>query len=363
MDTSLFSSDYLSARDRFRAAALRLGCELEAHSVGERSPDGDDLCIDVAIRAGNSDQRMLLVTSGMHGVEGFFGSALQLGLLEEWIAHPERRPASRCVFVHALNPYGFAWRRRVNETNVDLNRNFLLASEAYRGSPPGYSRLDDLLNPRHGPARWEPVAVKLLAAIVRHGMPALKQAVASGQYEYPRGLFYGGGEASRTNRILEANFERWLGNAEKVFHLDLHTGLGRWANFKLFVDQALSDAQQHWLARHFGPDTYETPETQKVAFPTRGNLLRWGYAHRGGREYLAAVAEFGTYSVLRVVAALRAENQCHHWQNPADAVYEDAKRELVEVFCPRSDAWRLRVLERGHRLIERAIAGLSPGTI
>ena len=29
------------------------------------------------------------------------------------------------VLVHALNPFGFAWRRRWNENNVDLNRNFL----------------------------------------------------------------------------------------------------------------------------------------------------------------------------------------------------------------------------------------------
>jgi hypothetical protein len=28
------------------------------------------------------------------------------------------------MLIHALNPFGFAWLRRVNEANVDLNRNF-----------------------------------------------------------------------------------------------------------------------------------------------------------------------------------------------------------------------------------------------
>ena len=60
----------------------------------------------------------------------------------------------RCVLLHALNPYGFAWLRRVNEHNVDLNRNFLLPGEAYRGSPAGYAALDPLLNPKSPPARW-----------------------------------------------------------------------------------------------------------------------------------------------------------------------------------------------------------------
>ena len=33
-------------------------------------------------------------------------------------------PRSARYFIHALNPFGFAWLRRVNEDNVDLNRNF-----------------------------------------------------------------------------------------------------------------------------------------------------------------------------------------------------------------------------------------------
>ena len=33
------------------------------------------------------------------------------------------------MFVHALNPYGFRTHRRVNEGNVDINRNFLTAKQ------------------------------------------------------------------------------------------------------------------------------------------------------------------------------------------------------------------------------------------
>ena len=29
------------------------------------------------------------------------------------------------MLLHALNPYGFAWDRRVNEDNADINRNFV----------------------------------------------------------------------------------------------------------------------------------------------------------------------------------------------------------------------------------------------
>jgi hypothetical protein len=358
LDTALFSPDYVSARNRFREAAAKLGCVLESHSVDGKGPNGEYLTIDVAISPDASGRDLLLVSSGIHGVEGFFGSALQLGLLREWAARPDAHPQFRWVMVHALNPFGFAWRRRVNEQNVDLNRNLLLEGQSFSGSPAGYSRLDGLLNPRHMPSRWEPVGLKLMLTLARYGMPVLKQTVASGQYDFPQGLFYGGSRPSRMSRILEEHFGRWLGDSERVFHLDLHTGLGRWGHYKLLIDHPISPAQRQKLSEQFGQAAFETGDAQSVGYTTRGSFGRWGLSRAGRRDYLYAAAEFGTYPALRVLAALRAENQCHHWGRPDDARTERAKQQLVETFCPRSEKWRQDVLESGRRLVERAIGGL-----
>ncbi len=182
-----FSSDYSTARSRFRQAAIRLGWAMEDHSIGQTGPNGEDLTIDVASSGNDNPEQTLVVSSGVHGVEGFFGSAVQLALLEHWAVHGA--PSVRCVFLHGLNPYGFAWLRRFDEDNVDPNRNFLLAGEPYQGAPPGYAELDDLLNPRRPPSRWESFLIKALPAITRHGIPALKQSVAAGQYEFSKGPF------------------------------------------------------------------------------------------------------------------------------------------------------------------------------
>ena len=40
----------------------------------------------------------------------------------------------RVVLLHAINPWGFSWARRVTEDNVDLNRNF---RDFSRPAPPG----------------------------------------------------------------------------------------------------------------------------------------------------------------------------------------------------------------------------------
>jgi hypothetical protein len=355
---SLFSPDYATARRRPRAAAGRLGCQVHAYPVRGTGPHGEELTIDVVIVPGTRPDSTLVLSSGIHGVESFLGSAVQLGLLEDWISR-KGSARVRCVLLHALNPFGFAWRRRVNDANVDLNRNLLPEGEAFRGTPDGYARLDTLLNPKHAPSRWEPVTLKFLLTIVRDGMPALKRAVASGQYEYPRGLFYGGERPSHLKEILSAHFDEWLGESRRVMHLDVHTGLGDRATCKLLVDYPLTEAQHRQLSEWFGPHSFEAVRAGGVAYPVRGSLGQWCVSHNRGRDYLYAGAEFGTYNPLRVLAGLRAENQAHHWCRPEDASTERAKQRLVELFCPRSELWRTRVLARGRQLVEQAIRGLS----
>ena len=149
-----FSPDYATARQRFRQAASRAGWSLEAHPIGVAGPEGDELTIDVACSPTRDTDKTLVVSSGLHGVEGFLGSAVQLGLLEEWGSR-SATPV-RCVFLHGLNPFGFAWIRRVDKHNVDPNRNFLLPGERYQGSPGGYAGLDDLLNPQCPPSSPQP---------------------------------------------------------------------------------------------------------------------------------------------------------------------------------------------------------------
>jgi hypothetical protein len=356
---SLFSPDYITARTRFREAATRVGCEIQAHSIDQKGPNGEDLTIDVAIVHGTRSDRALVLSSGIHGVEGFFGSAVQLGVLEDSMRRGGSPPPVRCVFLHALNPFGFAWRRRVNETNVDLNRNLLRDGEAFAGSPEGYARLDSLLNPRRGPSRWEPVTMKMLAAIARYGMPALKQAVATGQYEYPQGLFYGGDRPSRLAEILSAHFDEWLAGSRQVMHFDFHTGLGSRASCKLLIDSPVTEDDHRRLRAWFGAGSYEVVHSRGVAYLARGTLGQWCVGRSRGVDYLHATAEFGTYKPVAVVAGLRAENQAHHWCNWEDAATQHAKQRLVELFCPQSEDWRQRVLERAHQLVGQAVRELE----
>ena len=176
---SFFSSDYPTARARFRDAATAAGAAVHAIALTPTGPSGEPLAIDIAWLGAPRPRRVLLHTTGMHGVEAYTGSAVQLALLA---APPAFGPEDALVLVHVLNPYGMAWLRRTNENNVDLNRNFLVNGEAFEGAPELYRRLDPLLNPPSPPGR-DGFRVRAPAFSMRHGFHRVKQAIAEGQYD------------------------------------------------------------------------------------------------------------------------------------------------------------------------------------
>lgn len=352
-----FSPDYATARQRFRIAIERRGWHLESHPIGHASPAGEPLTIDVGCSPGADCDKALVISSGVHGVEGFFGSAVQLALLERLAHQPP--PGIRCVLLHGLNPYGFAWLRRTDEHNVDLNRNFLLPEAAYSGAPPGYDALNGLLNPQRPPRRSDLFLPRAFWTIARQGMRRVRGAVATGQYSYPQGLFYGGDRPARSHQLLDQHLPRWLAGAQRVVHLDFHTGLGRHGTCKLLINHPLSADQRARLDAWFGAEAYESAADSSIAYQARGEFGRWCAARGFASDYLFACAEYGTYPPIRVLAGLRAENQAHHWADPAAACTTAAKRRLQELFCPAAPRWRFRVLQHSLALVDRAVQGLS----
>ena len=91
------------------------------YDIGVSGPAGESLSIDTALLGNPSPENVVIVSSGLHGVEGFFGSAVQLAFIEQHSARRGLPSNAAIILIHALNPFGFAWRRRWNENNVDLN--------------------------------------------------------------------------------------------------------------------------------------------------------------------------------------------------------------------------------------------------
>ncbi len=168
-----FSESYAEARSKFCAAAATAGGAIRSwFNPNAQGPNGEWLYLDTA-RFGPADAtNMLVLISSTHGVEGHCGSGAQIAWLATGGAAKLPKDTGALV-VHAINPYGFAWTRRVNEDNVDLNRNFLDHSAPLPENP-DYDRLNAVLNP---------------AALEAEDVAAFVTAVAEFQREHGRGTF------------------------------------------------------------------------------------------------------------------------------------------------------------------------------
>ena len=175
-----FANSYAEAAGRFLIACGDLqdaGHKVtnERLEIGMTGPAGEPLCIDVAVVGSLKSGKVLLSSSGVHGVEGYPGSAIQLAVMDD-LSKQDPFKDHAIIFIHAVNPYGMAWWRRFNENNVDLNRNFLRSDQNYSGVPEDYDNVRGFINPESPPKRKERwFKIKTLWLILKYGFNNLKQ--------------------------------------------------------------------------------------------------------------------------------------------------------------------------------------------
>ncbi|MGP1677251.1 MAG: DUF2817 domain-containing protein [Burkholderiales bacterium] len=338
-DFELFSEDYSTARLRFSAAANALGADLSQLNLGLKAPDDRPLSIDIAWLGTSSPARVVIHSCGLHGVEGFAGSAIQLALMGQ----SNSIPADGAVlFVHALNPFGMAWLRRCNENNIDLNRNFFAAGAERPATSEAYRRLETFLNPRSPPGA-DLYYARAAYFTLRYGLGPMKQAIAEGQYEFPQGLFFGGMQLELGPALYQSWLASRLESIDRGFAIDVHTGLGRSGEESLFLrgSQASGPTLGAELGRQFSSDAAE----EGVGYHVRGDYARCFDALAKPARMHVVTQEFGTYPSLQVLYALRQENRWHHYGDGALA--HPAKLRLKEVFAPVARAWREAVVGQG----------------
>ena len=178
-------------------------------------------------------------------------------------------------------------------------------------------------------------------------MRTLKQGVAGGQYDFPTGLFFGGKRLeegpSRYQAFLAERFE----SARTVLCIDVHTGLGPYA-----VDTLLVEPQDYPKLRQTFGDRV-TAQRQGPTYALRGGIHPMIHKVCAHAEEVACIGqEFGTFSPIKVLHALRQENRWHH--HGGGSPNHESKTRLLEIFCPSDPGWREAVLSRGDALLRTA---------
>jgi len=354
-----FSPDYASARERFRSAATRASAATVSYVLPDhRGPSGEELALDIARLGAAEAQSALLLIAGTHGVEGLAGSGCLVGLLEDRL-HDELSASGCLVLLHAINPYGFAWLRRVTEDGVDLNRNFVDFSSPLPSSE-AYERLHDWLVPKAWEGELRQAADAALAAHAQqHGMAALQAAVSSGQYTRPGGLFYGGVRETWSARmLLRALREVVPPTVRRLAVLDLHTGLGPPAYGEPILDAADAKARERAL-RWYGADVRDLSAGESVSARLTGTMARGIERARPELELTFIGLEFGTRPVMEVLTALRADHWLHAHGGADSAAGAQIRQQMRAAFYSDSAAWQAAVYGRAADLAFRALRGLG----
>jgi hypothetical protein len=350
----MYRATYQASREQFRSLIDRVrGRWSNARSISH-APYGDDLTIDViAADALESPAQRLIITTGEHGIEGYLGAVFLHWFADEFM--PQLDPSrTGLLLVHAINPWGMAQRRRVNRSNVDVNRNFLAAADRYAADPNlDYASLQRLLNPT-GQLKsigWSTARLirHLLPQLIQIGTGRIQAAFTLGQYRFPRGVYYGGDAVQpETQFMIELYREQWRGY-QQVVHLDVHTGYGPRQQMSI-VNSPLEPRSSEELKRVFAyPLIVKALPGEFYAI--RGDMIDFVYrlqrAEFPALRLYSTTLEFGTFGDsllggLRSLRALVLENQLHHYGAANDKVRAAVQHEFAELFMPSDATWQAK---------------------
>jgi hypothetical protein len=354
-----FAASYAEARAKFRQAAHARGLasipRVHPHAAGAQ---GEELAVDVAL-LGDSDARsMLVLLSGVHGIEGFCGSGCQVALLQdEMIVAAVRQSGAAVLFCHAVNPYGFSHLRRTNEDNVDVNRNFRDFAAPLAPNT-AYASLHAIIVP----STWPPTAGNAAVIddyVARYGAAQLQAAVSSGQCEFPDGLFYTGRAPAWSNATLRDVLREHGQGRERIGWIDIHSGLGPWGHGeKIYAgpDNASMIARTRaW----YGCDVTTFYDATSTSAALTGVSFHAALDACPQAEFTGIGLEYGTQALDDVFEALRADQWLANHPEAGEPMRRAIKRRMRDAFHDDRDEWKMLVYGQARVAVLQALRALT----
>jgi len=353
-----FSGSYAQARSGFLAAAEAAGLSVDHHAHPLKGSQGEALAMDVALDGPQAAERLLIVSSACHGVEGYCGSGVQISALRDERWRERLHSAGVAVaYIHALNPHGFSFDRRVTHEGVDLNRNF---QDFSRPLPVNAAYRD--LHPLLLPDAWPPSPDNLAATelyIKTHGMLAWQAAITRGQHEFPQGLFFGGTAATWSNQTLRQVLRRLGAGRRRIAWIDLHTGLGpAGVGEKIFADRddplSLKRTRAWW-----GEEVTSIYDGSSTSALLTGLMWMSVYQECPQVEYTGIALEYGTVPVDQVLQALRADHWMHGQPQVDPVLARQIRQQMRDAFYIDTPQWRQAIVDQAARAMHQAVEGLT----
>ncbi len=318
-----------------------------------------DLTTDLALYHYEGNENILVISSGLHGIEGFVGSSLQRSLMDQ--INNAKKIKSDVLFVHALNPWGMKNKRRVNENNIDLNRNFSTATDLYQQKNEDYSKINYFLNPPNklslGALHRIGFLFESVRLIITNSIETLRRSILIGQYTEEKGLYYGGKKSDDLQDNIDNLFQKDLSNYKTITWIDLHTGYGERAKLHLLANDSKSESGKK-IQSLFANNPIDFGD-QKSFYKTTGDLLTYLLLKNNTTQQVQGVVfEFGTMdsqNTLGSIESLRrmvVENQGYNNGYSDQESQKEAEELFSNLFFPQELEWKTKVESQAQELFK-----------
>ena len=347
-----YSESFYESYDEIRAHLQDLTGELGVDIFSYAIDEADGLYIDSFYLPSKAEKTNLVVlTTGVHGMEGYIGATMLDVFFRE--IYPTLEDDTGVLVVANVNPYGMKYFRRYNENNVDLNRNFILDWDSFDlASNKEYPKVDTFLGPtgKIGNGLWHEVGfyMSLAKTALTEGADTVSDALLTGQYEYPQGVYYGGNGDEASTVYLKDVFSRCLdSDYENIVHIDLHSGYGPRYNMVIFnsIYETMNEAES---VAAFGYDhviAYDSESFYATTGDTTDFFYRLAEQKQAEAELYSTCFEFGTigeefFDTILSLKYTIDENR-NHWYPTDNAVTEQIIHEnYMELYYPTETQWR-----------------------
>ena len=353
-----YSESFYESYDEIRAHLQdltgELGVEISSYAVDE----ADGLYIDsFYLPSAGEKTNLVVLTTGVHGMEGYIGATM-LDVFFQEVYPTLNREDTGVLVVANVNPYGMKYYRRYNENNVDLNRNFILDWDSFDlASNKEYPKVDTFLGPtgKIGNGLWHEVGfyLSLAKTALTEGADTVSDALLTGQYEYPQGVYYGGNGDEASTVYLKDVFSQCLDSEyENIVHIDIHSGYGPRYNMVIFnsVYETMNEVESQ---EAFGYDyviAYDSESFYATTGDTTDFFYRLAEQKQADTELYSTCFEFGTIgdAFFDTILSLKYtidENQ-NHWYPTDNGVTEQIIHEnYMELYYPTETQWREKTVE------------------
>lgn len=352
------ASNYQRARKRFLSLAKQSAWRIESYQLeGYKGIEDENLFCDIAIFGRSTNEKCLIISSALHGIEGYCGSAIQCELLDSH-AFDKLAEDITVILVHALNPYGFSHLLRVNENNIDLNRNFCDFS-----NPLSFDPAMQYFNEQVLPAKWQDsdlleVRDNVNRYVEERGLEEFQRALSVGQYSYPNNPFYGGRCPQWTHKLWVSLCQKFVKGFQRIVHIDLHTGLGLAGDCEVMYLGAYDSQKISLAKRWYGEDKVKIPGAiGSTSKPITGVLAT--HLSDIDVEDMAIVLEFGTQEFKKVGFALI--DDCWLFNNPnCDAGLRlEIQQKMRSAFMSEDRHWADKIWQHSRYYVQATLEGMS----